>query len=167
MNILNSRIVWGVAIALVLLEGTRLATSKGGANYGLMFGLLAFVVGALIAVLWSVIRRQTNSWADEFKAALDFHLPPERVFALCLASLKVIRRYRILYQDEKEGELVARLPLTWVLTRETITFQIANCGNGLTSLNIVSTPVIPCPVNDFRSTEKILEYLKMHTDTKD
>lgn len=159
---LNYRVVWGVAIALVLLAGMRFAMFKGGAVYGLMCGLLAFVVGALIAVLWLVIRRQTNSEADEFKAVLDFHLTPQEVFALCLASLKSLRRHKIQYQNETEGKLVARLPLKWVLTRETITFQIASRGDGLTSLNIVSVPVIPCPVNDFQSTEKILEYLKMH-----
>lgn len=129
----------------------------------LMLGLLAFVVGAVIAILWLAIRRRTNSEIDEFKTALDFRLPPERVFALCLASLKVLRRYKIQYKNENEGKLVARLPLTWVSTGETITFQVATGRDGLTSLNIVSTPIVPCPVYYFKSDEKILEYLRYHS----
>ena len=128
----------------------------------LMFGLLAFVVGAVTAILWLAVRRRTNSEIDEFKTALDFRLPPERVFALCLASLKVLRRYKIQYQNENEGKLVARLPLTWVSTGETITFQIATGRDSLTSLNIVSAPIVPCPVYNSKSDEKILEYLRNH-----
>lgn len=139
-----------------------LPDSVAGSNTDLIIGLLAFVVSALIAILWLAIRRQTNS--DEFKTSLDFHLQPEQVFALCLASLQVLRRYKIQCRNEKEGKLVVRLPFTWVSTGETITFQMTNGRDGLTSLSIVSTPIVPCPVGNFQSDEKILGYLRNHTE---
>ena len=137
-----------------------LPDSVAGSNTDLIIGLLALVVSAVIAILWLAIRRQTNS--DEFKTSLDFHLQPDQVFALCLASLQVLRRYKIQCRNEKEGKLVVRLPFTWVSTGETITFQIATGRDGLTSLNIVSAPIVPCPVFNFKSDEKILEYLRNH-----
>ncbi len=50
----------------------------------------------------------------------------------------------------------------FISTGETITFQIATGRDGLTSLNIVSAPIVLCPVNNFKSDEKILEYLRNH-----
>lgn len=137
-----------------------------GAVPGLLLGLLAIFISALIAILWLAIRRPANSATEQFKATLDFHLPPEQVFALCLASLKVVRRFEIQYWSENEGKLVARLPLTWVSTGETIAFQIANHKDGLTSLDIVSEQIVPTPAYGYQSTEKILEYLKNHGETK-
>jgi hypothetical protein len=166
MNQLTHQMVWGVVIVIALWKCIS-ATLNGGPTSDLMFGLSALVVGALTAIWWLAIRRRTNAETDEFKTALEFHLPPEKVFALCLDSLTVLRRYQIQYRNENEGRLVTRLPLTWVSTGETITFQIANGRDGSTSLDIVSDSNIPCPAYDFHSTEKILAYLKNHTQLAD
>jgi hypothetical protein len=40
--------------------------------------------------------------------------------------------------------------------------ELTDGRDGLTSLNIVSAPIIPCPANDFQRTGKILEYFKGH-----
>jgi hypothetical protein len=165
MNILKSKVFWSVGLIFGLYKGTLMGY-RHGAQSGILWGIVWALTAGLIATLIVRFQKRQMSEGDKFKATLEFAQPSDKVFELCKESLGVLRKHKIQFSDLKTGKLVAKLPMTWVSSGETITFQTSTTKDGLTSLSITSEPPLPSQAYNYVNSEKILDYLNNHKQLK-
>lgn len=139
----------------------------GGLISGLIFGFLMFVIlGFLhtraVSKISGVTSRESMSTFQDRNIKL--HLPFERAFDLCLASLSEIRRSRIQEEDRSCGKIIARSSVNWKTWGDTISFNIAGTGSEETDVMVSSRPTSWSTIVDYgknlENVEKIVSFLQ-------
>ena len=163
MNILKSKVFWGITLGLALLGGI-VGTHSGVPAGGLIFAFLCGAVGAVVSA-YRISVEESISWVSEnnFNATLEFKLSKDKLFALLNESLNAQGKCKIKYSNTDEGKLIAKLPVTLGSWGETITFQIKDL-NGKYSVIIESTLPMPTPLYDYDKSKEIVNYLIAHNE---
>ena len=144
---------------------------------GLIAGLLA---GILFGGLMSLILGTLHTWSVKrlpFKSknVMDIHqvrsvemkLLYDKVFDLCIESLRLIRKCRIVEENRSQGKIIARTGITWKSWGEIITFDIRKM-NDVIQVEISSRPVVRTTLVDYgknlENVEKIASFLEEHAN---
>lgn len=163
MNILKSKIFWGITLGLALLGGL-VGTQSGVPAGGMIFGFLGGAVGAVISA-YRISVEESMSWVTEnnFTATLEFKLSQAKLFTLLNQSLNAQGKCKIEYSNADEGKLIAKLPVTLGSWGEIISFQITDF-NGKSSVVIKSTLPVPTPLYDYDKSKEVVKYLMAHNE---
>ncbi len=144
---------------------------------GLIAGLLA---GILFGGFMSLILGTLHTWSVKrlpFKSkdVMDIHqvrsvemkLPYDKVFDLCMESLRLIRKCKIVEENRSQGKIVARTGISWKSWGEIIAFDIHKT-NDVIQVEISSRSVVHTTLVDYgknlENVEKIVSFLKEHAN---
>jgi hypothetical protein len=131
-----------MAVLFSIIYGIN-AGLPGGLISGLIFGFLMFII------LGYLHNRAVNKIAGDISYGsmgtchaqnIELQLPYERAFDLCIRSLDLIGRCRVLEEDRSEGMIVARSSVNWKTWGDTISYDISRTDNDSTAVKVSSRP---------------------------
>jgi len=115
----------------------------GGLVFGSIFGFIMFIILGFLhsrAVEKISGDRSEESMGTRHVRNMDLQLPYDRTFDLCLTSLNLISRCRVLEEDRSQGKIMARSSINWKTWGDTISFVITGISNENTAVKISSRP---------------------------
>ena len=173
-------------LKLFLATGIPFGISMGmfyslhGVFEGLMVGLLAgLFFGGFMSLLlgflhtWSV-KRISSGKSEEATSvhhvrSVELRLPYDKAFNLCIESLSLLKKYRIIEEDRSQGKIVAKTGMTWKSWGEVITFEVGEIGNDRTQIEVSSRPAVRTTLVDYgknlENVKTIIFFLKKHAKT--
>lgn len=161
-----------VGIYLVFQYGYRYGFLGLGAGLfaGILYGGFMSLIGGSLHV-WSV-KRMSYGKSVEIKDITNVHhfrnielkLPYDKVFNLCIESLKMFKRYKIKKEDYSYGKIIAITGITWKSWGEVISFAIHKIDNNKIKV-IISSKIILCTTlvdygKNLENVEKIVAFLQ-------
>ena len=95
---------------------------------------------------------------------IELKLPYDKVFNLCIESLKMFKRYKIKKEDYSYGKIIAITGITWKSWGEVISFAIHKIDNNKIQVIISSKPILCTTLVDYgknlENVEKIVAFLQ-------
>jgi hypothetical protein len=167
---LATGVPYGILTGLIyLLLFGPLTGLIAGLFAGILFGgFMSLILGSLHT--WSVKRLPFKS-----REVMDVHhvqsiemkLPYDKVFDLCIESLRLIRKCKIVEENRSQGKIIARTGTTWKSWGEVITFDIRKM-NDVIQVKVSSRPAVRTTLVDYgknlENVEKIVSFLKEHAN---
>jgi hypothetical protein len=153
-------------------------------QYGFPSGLVAgLFVGILFGVFMSLILGFLHSWSvkrmpsGKSEEAMGVHhvrnvelrLPYDKVFNLCVESLRLITKCKIQKEDHSQGKIVAKAGMTWKTWGDIISFEVRKIDNDRTQVMVSSRPAVRTTLVDYgknlENVERISAFLKEQSET--
>ena len=159
-------IIMGAVITLLSDPFTGLIAGLLGVI--LFGGIMSLILGSLH--IWSVRRLGSKSKAAEDVnqvRSIEMKLPYGKVFDLCLESVKLIKKCKIVEENRSWSRIVARTGISWKSWGEVITFDIRKMNDAV-RVDVWSKPAIGTTLVDYgknlENVEKIISFLKEHSE---
>ncbi|MBI5665644.1 MAG: hypothetical protein HZC49_11260 [Nitrospirae bacterium] len=140
---------------------------QGGLMSGLVFGFLMFII---LGFLHSrAVRKISGSSTGESMSTfqvrtIKLRLPFEKAFDLCIKSIGMIRRCRVLEQDRSHGKIIAKSSVNWKTWGDTISFDIVGTSDEVTDIKVSSRPTSWSTIVDYgknlENVESIVSFLR-------
>jgi len=139
--------------------------------YGFLSALVSgFFKGVFIflifAFLLCILRFLQKKMGVHQMQKVELRLPYDKVFNLCVESLRLINKCMIQKEDRFQGRIDAKVGMTWKSVGEIITFEIWRVDNNRTQVEISSRPALGTTFFDFGknsgNVETIISFLKEH-----
>lgn len=97
---------------------------------------------------------------------IELLLSFERVFDLCVESLKLIHKCKIEKEDRSQGTIDARAGMTWRTFGDRISFRVFKIDDSRTEVEVSSRPVVKSTLVDYgknlENIERITSFLQEH-----
>jgi hypothetical protein len=145
---------------------------KGGLFAGAFFGFLTFIILGLLhrqAVKKIKGKSTRETMGMHHTRAIEIQLPYPRAFDLCIQSLSLMKRCRILEHDRSKGKITAKTGLNWKTWGDTITFNIKKTGKEHLKISVSSRPTARTTLVDYgknlENVEKIISFVKNHKNS--
>lgn len=139
---------------------------------GIFFGgFMSLILGFLHS---RSVKRMPSGKSEE---AMDVHhlrnvelwLPYDKVFNLCVESLRLIKKCKIQKEDISQGKIVAKASMTWKTWGDVISFDVRKIDNDRTQVIVSSRPAVRTTLVDYgknlENVERISSFLKEQSET--
>jgi hypothetical protein len=144
---------------------------KGGILSGVFFGFLTFLILGLLHN--QAIKKITDEKSRETLGVshireIALQLSYDKSFDLCMKSLQLMKRYKIIEENRAQGRIIVITGINWKTWGDRILFEITKINNGHSQIKVSSRPNARTTLVDYgknlENVEILISFLKNHSD---
>jgi len=153
-------------IFFVLFYGLWIGIA-GGLFIGLIVGaVLLFIMGPLHEMSVKKIAGDGSEGSTGVHHVREIEISRsyDESFDLCIRSLELISRSRVIEKDHSGGRIIAKAGLNWRTWGDSISFEISASGEGSSRIRVSSRPAARSTIVDFgknlQNVNRVVSFLE-------
>ncbi|KAA3641963.1 MAG: hypothetical protein DWQ07_25540 [Chloroflexi bacterium] len=154
-----------LSIFFGLYTGFVFSSFMEGIVRGIFFGAISALI---LTVLNNRLAGNSSNGSSGVHQTrnVKLQLSYDKVFDICVESIKVIKNCKLEFESRSQGEIVAKAGMNWKTLGDVIEYKLNRTDNDLISIELSSRPSLRTTMVDYgknrENVDKIVEYLNKY-----